>query len=230
MIDPADPPVLLVHGTGSTIEHNYAAHGWIDLLSDAGRRTVGVHLPGHGPDPGSADASGAAAVLAAAGSGPADAVGFSAGAHAVLAAAIARPAAFRRIALLGGGDAMAGLTDADATAQADMIADAITGGASAESGDPTGMIFARLVRSAGNDPEKVARFLRATSDPITPAELHALHMPVLVVLGEHDFAGPADRLVAALPDARLEVVRGVDHFALTSDFGCLDAVLEFLAA
>jgi pimeloyl-ACP methyl ester carboxylesterase len=55
-------------------------------------------------------------------------------------------------------------------------------------------------------------------------------VPVLVVLGDRDFAGPAEPLVDALPDARLVSLREVDHFATPKDFGALDAVLEFLDA
>ena len=54
--------------------------------------------------------------------------------------------------------------------------------------------------------------------------------PVLVVIGDRDFAGPADQLVDALPDARGVTLRNVDHFATPESFGFIDAVLEFLDA
>ena len=53
--------------------------------------------------------------------------------------------------------------------------------------------------------------------------------PTLVVLGDRDFAGPADPLMAALPNARLKMLRNVDHHATPKDFGFLDAALSFLA-
>ena len=53
---------------------------------------------------------------------------------------------------------------------------------------------------------------------------------MLVVLGDRDFAGPADPLVEALPDATFRPLRGVDHFATPKDFGFLDAALGFLDA
>ena len=49
-------------------------------------------------------------------------------------------------------------------------------------------------------------------------------------IGDRDFAGPADPLAEALPDARLVVLRNVDHFATPESFGFIDAVLEFLDA
>jgi hypothetical protein len=53
---------------------------------------------------------------------------------------------------------------------------------------------------------------------------------VLVVLGDRDFAGPADPLVQALPNATLVTLKGVDHLATPTDFGFIDATLEFLDA
>ena len=53
---------------------------------------------------------------------------------------------------------------------------------------------------------------------------------MLVVIGDRDFAGPGDLLADALPDARVVVLRNVDHFATPESFGFIDAVLEFLDA
>ncbi len=55
-------------------------------------------------------------------------------------------------------------------------------------------------------------------------------MPVLVILGDQDFAGPAEPLAEALPDAQVKILRGIDHFRATSDFGCIDAALAFVDA
>ena len=49
-----------------------------------------------------------------------------------------------------------------------------------------------------------------------------------IVLGTEDFAGPADPLLDALPNAQLFALRGVDHFATPKDFGFIDAVLGWL--
>jgi pimeloyl-ACP methyl ester carboxylesterase len=65
---------------------------------------------------------------------------------------------------------------------------------------------------------------------LTDEALAAVTMPVLVVLGDADFAGPADPLLERLPDARLVTLPGVDHFATPRAFGFLDAALEFLDA
>jgi pimeloyl-ACP methyl ester carboxylesterase len=53
---------------------------------------------------------------------------------------------------------------------------------------------------------------------------------VLVAVGDEDFVQPADRLVEALPDARLRTLRRTDHFATPESFDFIDATLEFLDA
>jgi pimeloyl-ACP methyl ester carboxylesterase len=50
----------------------------------------------------------------------------------------------------------------------------------------------------------------------------------LIVLGDQDFAGPADPLLDRLPHARLVTLRGVDHFATPKSFGFIDAVVDAL--
>jgi pimeloyl-ACP methyl ester carboxylesterase len=57
-----------------------------------------------------------------------------------------------------------------------------------------------------------------------------VRLPVLVVLGDQDFAGPAEPLVDALPDATLVMLDGVDHLATPMNFGFIDAALGFLGA
>ena len=91
-----------------------------------------------------------------------------------------------------------------------------------------GMVFRRLAEGLGNDRAALIAFLRRPYRPPSAAELAGITGPVLVVLGEQDPAGPGDRLVAALPDARLVTVRGVDHFGTPSDVRCMQAVLGFL--
>jgi pimeloyl-ACP methyl ester carboxylesterase len=65
---------------------------------------------------------------------------------------------------------------------------------------------------------------------LTPERLAAVDLPVLVVLGDKDFAGPGEPLVELLPQGRLVTLRNVDHFATPKDFGCIDAALDFLGA
>ena len=223
----SDHPILLVHGLASSFEHNWQATGWVDILADQGRTVIGVDLPGHGAncaqDP--AGISPAAAVLAAIGDrAQVDAVGFSAGGHALLAAAASAPRRFGKVALLGVGDRPARADGGADTAR--MVAGLK---ADAEPDDQVARVIWRLAATAGNDRRAVAGYLRAPHPARPLAGLAASDAPVLVVLGDRDFAGPADQLLAALPNARLVTLRGVDHFGTPSDYGCIEAVTGFLA-
>ena len=224
-----DPPVLLVHGFASSAEHNWRQPGWLDLLADCGRETIAVDLPGHGaaspagPRPADpADYQDVEAHVSAAVDGYdlLDAIGFSAGAHVLLRLAADQPQRFRRVALLGIGRSV--LEPADP----EPIIAALTGDPDPE--NVTGMVFRRLADGPGNDRDALIAFLRRPQRPLTQADLTRIPGQVLVVLGDKDPAGPGDGLVAALPDARLVTLRGVDHFGTPGDVRCMQAVLDFL--
>jgi pimeloyl-ACP methyl ester carboxylesterase len=218
-------PVLLVHGFASSFERNWREPGWVDLLADEGREVVGVDLLGHGTadrphDPAAyADLEGHLA--AGLPDGRVDAVGFSLGARVLLGLAARAPERLGRIVVAGVGENLFRRHDPEALARAVETGDAPPGGIAA--------LFVQYAAGSGNDPAALAACLRRPEEPLTPAELGRITNPVLVVLGDRDFAGPADPLVEALPDARLQVLRNVEHFATPKDFGFIDATLRFLA-
>jgi pimeloyl-ACP methyl ester carboxylesterase len=220
------PPVALVHGFASSTEHNWGATGWLDLLADAGREVIGVDLPGHGRAARPTDPEAYASVEsdvgeALRGRGPVDAIGFSAGAAVLLRLAAACPGQFRRLALLGIGSGAL-----EAPEPVAVIA-ALEGDPDPQ--DTRGIVFRRLADSLGNDRGALVAFLRRRQPPLTAADLARVSCPVLVVLGDKDFAGPGDGLVAALQHARLVTLKGADHFGTPSDMRCLQAVLDFVA-
>lgn len=222
---PQQGPVLLVHGFASSADHNWRRPGWLDLLADAGRETIAVDLPGHGQAPRPASPVGYPSVedhVAAAITGYEllDAIGFSAGAQVLLRLAAAQPRRFRRLALLGIGDGVFGRNDPEP-----IVA------ALEDTTDPenrTGVVFRRLADGLGNDRDALIAFLRRPQSPLAAGDLAGISCPVLVVLGDGDPAGPGDALVAAMPDARLVTLRGVDHFGTPGDVRCMQAVLDFL--
>jgi pimeloyl-ACP methyl ester carboxylesterase len=222
------PPVLLVHGIGSSFEHNWQRTGWVDILGLDDRTAIGYELPGHGASTTALDGDAAVRELAdlVSGYGLVDAVGFSAGAMLLARVAVAVPGAFRRLALLGIGDG-SWRAGEEVNSGAEDLAAALE--SVSESEDPRVRVFQRLARSAGNDPARVAGYLR--SGPALPSaeELAAVTCPTLIVVGERDAVGPADRLAAAFPDARAVVLPGVDHMATTTDVRCQERVSRFLA-
>jgi len=225
------PAVALVHGFATSCARTWGETGWLDLLADVGRRVIGIDLLGHGEaakphDPEAYDHMEDLA-LAALPEEPVDAVGFSLGARTLLVLASAHPERFNRLVVAGVG---ANLFRHDDTGS--LLADAITGtsGQGAEI-SPVAQYFRGLAEQPGNDPLALAACMRRPNPtPITVEGLGRISCPVLVVLGDQDFAGPADPLMDALGNATLVTLRGVDHFATPKDFGFLDAGLEFLGA
>jgi pimeloyl-ACP methyl ester carboxylesterase len=197
----------------------------VDILSDVDCRVPAIDLPGHGTSPRSTDPADYAdleeAVLAGIPPGVRDAVGFSAGGEILLRMAADRPGRFGRIAVLGVGDTLF------APAEPGTVVAALEG----ESGpdDVQAQLFLRLARSAGNDPAALSAFLRRPRRPLDEEQLARVTCPVLVVLGERDFVGTADRLTAALPAATLVTLPGEDHFSTPSAFGAIDAVMRFFS-
>ncbi|GAA3391465.1 alpha/beta fold hydrolase [Cryptosporangium minutisporangium] len=217
--------VLLVHGAGSSIDHNFRRIGWIDLLEAAGRTVIGYHLPGHGDGPPPDQARGEEIVddlvRRLEGVGPVDAVGFSAGAQLLAATASRDPSRFRRLVLLGVGNGVLRPNPAGPLRLAAALADEDEDGG-------VGRLFRRMARSAGNDVDDVRRYLEIPKPAVDPDALAKVDAKVLVLLGDRDFNAPADDLAAAFGQAALRVLPGVDHFGLASDVRCLDAVLAFL--
>ena len=222
-------PVVLVHGWGGSFESTWERSGFTALLADAGREVIGVDLLGHGTAPKPHDPAAyadlTARIVAALPDGPVDAVGFSLGALTLLRTAIAAPHRFQRLVLAGIGR---NVFERDDAATARILA-GIEG--TAEPDDNLARLFGQYANIEGNDALALAAVLRRPDPgPITPADVGRITCPVLVALGDHDFAQPADALVEALPDARYVALRNTDHFATPESFAFIDAVLEFLDA
>ena len=218
-------PVVLLHGFGTSSARTWGDNGWFDLLADAGREAIGIDLLGHGtaPKPHEPAAYEAMAEYVAAQlpPGPVDAIGFSLGARTLLEMAVEKPDRFGRIVTLGVG----------ANLMNDYYTDALIASVNGtgEATTPMAQYFARLSEHPDSDPEALSAVLRARRRLLTPERLAVVDVPVLVVIGDRDFAGPGDPLAEALPQARLLVLPGVDHFATPKDFGAIDAALAFLS-
>ena len=107
----------------------------------------------------------------------------------------------------------------------------------ATGGDPAELdnvvrLFVQYAQQPGNDRRSPAPPImsRPATPPPSKADLAAVTCAVLVVVGDHDFARPADQLVGGVPERPLPTLRNVDHFATPDSFGFFDAALEFLDA
>lgn len=223
------PPVLLVHGWGGSFETTWRRNGFTELLADAGREVIGVDLLGHGtaPKPHEPEAYTdlSARIVDVLPDTPVDAVAFSLGAITTLRLAARQPERFQRLVVAGVGR---NLFERDPD-QRDRILAGVEG--TADEDDNVARLFGQYAGQPGNDRRALAALLRCPdSGPFTDELLASVTCPVLVVIGDRDFAGPADRLVAALPDGKGVTLRNVDHFATPETFGFIDAALEFIDA
>ena len=224
----AGPDVLMVHGFGTSHAATWLGNGWVDLLADAGRTVIGVDLLGHGDAPRPLDPESYRDlenhILDRLPDEPVDAIGFSAGAMAILWLAAHHPGRFRRIVVAGVGR---NLFESDPERSAAVV-EAVRSG---EASNPELRYFADLPDAAGADRQALTAFMSRPDRRVFSEDLLAgVTVPVQVVLGDRDFAAPADRLVEALPDATHVTLRGVDHFATPRDFGFIDAALGFIDA
>lgn len=228
MTDEAKRPIALIHGIGSSFESNWERFGWRELLEESGRSVIPIELPGHGNSPAMpGDEVAALIVDAAEQAGRLDAVGFSAGAAALLVAAARVPERFVSIAMLGVGDSA---LEENRSASMDRFRETLAAAVDGETEPNPGMplMIRRLVQSCGNNRSAVAAHIRSSQPAPRLADLGRINARCLVVEGGADAVGRADALAAALPTCTRLTLRGVDHFAIPGEFGCIDAVLHFL--
>ncbi len=222
----SDIPVILLHGLAGTAATTWQSNGWYDLLAEGGRTPVGIDMLGHGTAPKPHDPADYEAfeqyVLDQAPDGPLDGIGFSMGARTLLYLAATNPGRFTKLVVSGVGN---NLFEPSGHQE---IANAIRG--EAESDNPVAQYFAGLAASPDVDAEALSALMGRTSPALTAEMISGIDIPVLVVLGDNDFAGPAQPLVDALPQATHVELRNTDHFATPKNFDFIDAALAFLDA
>ncbi len=218
----------MVHGWGGSFERTWKVPGVSMLIEEEGRPVIGVDLLGHGDAPKPHDPADYAdmtqRVLDALPDGPVDAVGFSLGAMTLLQTMVRNPDRFGKVVLAGIGD---GVFDGG-SGLGEQVAKALETG---DAPDGTTKVMVGHAHAPGNDPLALAAVMRRPmpADPVTAERCAQVATQVLVVIGDADFAFPADKLAAAFPRGQLKVLRRCDHFATPEDFGFIDAVLRFLS-
>lgn len=221
-------PIVLVHGFATSSARTWGETGWLDLLADSGRPVLPLDLPGHGTAPNQRTAADfdslEADTIARFPAEPVDAIGFSMGAKLLLTLAATYPDRFNRLVVAGVGR---NLFEFDPNRREAILA-AVGGELDPE--DPEARFFHSLASAPDVDRDSLVAMMSCARPILTEEMLGNITCPVLVVIGEKDFAGPADQLVEALPNVTHKVLRGVDHFATPKAFPFIDAGLEFLEA
>jgi 2-succinyl-6-hydroxy-2,4-cyclohexadiene-1-carboxylate synthase len=244
-------PVLLHGFTGSA-----AAWGerLVDGLTGAGLTPVLVDLPGHGceaerSDPAAFTLEAVLGHVARAGDWPTDLVGYSMGGRVALHFAAAFPERVRRLVLESASPGLASEEERAARRVADeaLAFELIAGGIESfvDAWEAQPLFESRAALEAAvrarqrelrlrNDPEGLAAALRGLGAGALPSlwgRLAEIAVPTLLVVGALDakFVAIAERMVRAMPDARVVEVPGAGHTVhLERPDGWLAAVTDFL--
>jgi pimeloyl-ACP methyl ester carboxylesterase len=110
----------------------------------------------------------------------------------------------------------------------DAIAEVLENGSAVE--DVGMRVFDRMAAEPRNDRAALVAVMRRHVPDMDEGSLGRVGCPVLLILGEQDFVGSAEKLVSVLPNAQLRVVPGVDHFATPKTFDAIDATVRFLTS
>jgi pimeloyl-ACP methyl ester carboxylesterase len=225
--------VILVHGFASTVEHNWGSTGWIAALSKK-YRVVAPDVRGHGlsDKPHEPRLYGYASMGADVtrlmdhlGIERAHLMGYSMGSSIAIELMLSHPERFRSI-VLGGIAYDDGLED---KVDRDAIAEAYRADDPATIKSPVAKAYRRFAESMPNDLKALAALIDSERSPFDPAELAAVRMPVLIVVGTNDNAiGDPKPLEKMIPGARLVMIEGRDHMTAPADQRFKDVVLEFL--
>ena len=183
--------MALLHGLAGSARRTWGDNAWFDLLADAGREVIGVDLLGHGSAPKPHHVEGYADfeqhVTDHFPTEPIDAIGFSLGAYTLLSIASKTPERFHKLVVSGVGR---NLFERDED-HSRMILHAVTGEPDPE--NPEALHFSTLADDPEADREALAALLSSRTAFNTDC-LGDVAVPTLVVVGDKDFAYPADQL------------------------------------
>jgi pimeloyl-ACP methyl ester carboxylesterase len=226
-------PVLLIHGFASNMRVNWVDTGWVQTLSQAGRRVVALDNRGHGqsskpheateytPEKMAADAVGLLDHLEIA---RAHVIGYSMGARIAAFMALGYPGRVATLILGGLGEGMVtGVGDWDPIAAALLADDP------AAIAHPRGQMFRAFADKTGSDCLALAACIASSRTLLSPEQMRAIAAPALVAVGtKDDIAGDPQALAAMMTDAVALDIPGRDHMLAVGDKVFKNAVLAFL--
>ena len=223
-------PTLLVHGFCSNFQVNWVGSRWVETLTRAGRRVIGLDNRGHGRSEKPHDPAGygqrmvddVANLIEHLRLERVDYVGYSMGSQIGLRLLVARPALVRR-AVLGG----IGMNVTTPFRAGEAIARRLRGDEAEPSAAAT-MFYNFAVAVPGNDLEALACCITSRNTPLGEEQLGAIGTPVLVAVGGADpIARDAHRLAELIPRAEHFEVPGRDHATAVPSRAIKERALEF---
>jgi pimeloyl-ACP methyl ester carboxylesterase len=236
------PPVLLLHGFGSSAAANWNSTGWIRALTDAGRRVITMDLPGHGGSavPEDVDSYTPSRIRAdmlqviqdshvfpkrdGDPSTGVDLLGYSMGSRLAWEFGGTQPELVRRM-VLGG----PGATDPLAAFDLDGARRFLAGGPPPED-ERTADLLSMVRAGGGNDLFALLTMVEAVkTEPFTPAET-VPRVPLLLVAGDADeYAASAQELADLSGSAEVLWLPGRTHANAVTSHVFKTAAIDFLA-
>ncbi len=223
------PPAVLVHGFASDFQLNWVGSRWMETLTGAGYRVVGLDCRGHGTSDKPHDPAAYALEVMAADVRRlldhleikvANYIGYSMGARIGVQAMLDFPNRLRHVVL-------GGLGWGGAFHAADEIARALRGEPATSPVAKSFYEFATAQRS--NDLEALAACILGQQPEVDPLALGSIAIPTLIVVGEKDdIVDEVPRLVESIPTARLVTVPGRNHMSVITAKEFKQAALDFL--
>ncbi|MDQ6919659.1 MAG: alpha/beta hydrolase [Candidatus Dormibacteraeota bacterium] len=226
------PPTVLVHGFCSNFQVNWVGSRWVETLTRAGRRVIGMDNRGHGRSdkPHDPDAYGPKMVedvvnlLDHLKLKQVDYVGYSMGSQIGLRLLVAHPERIRR-AVAGG----IGINVTSRWRASEAVARRLRGDET-EEGAAALMFYNFAVAVPGNDLEALACCITGHTTPLTAEQLAAIQTPVLVANGGADpIARDGRGLAELLPHREYFEVPGRDHATAVPSRAIKEKALEFFA-
>lgn len=227
------PPVLLVHGFGSSGKVNWIDTGWVETLTGAGYQAITIDNRGHGGSKKLYDprlyyahdmATDAKRLLDHLQIEQVPVLGYSMGAR--IAAFLALQSPERIKCEVWGGMGMNLITG---LADSEEIISALTADSLADVRGKTGRQFRIFAEHTGADKAALAACMISSREPMTEAQVRNIRVPVLVAVGaEDEMAGAPEPLAQLLPQGEALTIERRDHMRATGDPQFKQATLEFL--
>lgn len=228
------PPILLIHGFGSSYAINWRSTGWIDTLTGAGRRVIAMDVRGHGESQKFYEASlykpallaqDAANLLDHLHIPRADVMGYSMGGRIAAVLAIGHPQKVRSLVIAGMGMGMV-----EGIGNEEEIVAALEAPTLDEAVGDTGRAYRKFIDLSRSDRKALAACIIGQREVVPLESVSQIRAPTLVAVGTKDaVAGSARRLAHVIHDAEVLDIPNRDHMLAVGDRTYKAGVLAFLA-